>query len=109
MDLVDCSSGGNVPKANIPVGPGYQVPLAEQVRREAGVPTAAVGMLTEAKQCEAVIASGQADLVLLARESLRDPYFPLHAALQLGVDVRWPDQYLRAKPLRRFTRRSCAT
>lgn len=98
VDLVDCSTGGNVPTAPIPVGPGYQVSFAEQVKRETGLPTGAVGLITSAQQAEDIIASGQADLVLLARESLRDPYFPLHAAHTLGVDVAWPDQYMRAKP-----------
>lgn len=97
VDLVDCSSGGNV-LADIPVGPGYQVPFAEQVRRDAGVPSGAVGLITDPHQAEEIVASGQADAVLLARELLRDPYFPLHAATALGVDVAWPDQYARAKP-----------
>ncbi|MBO0935500.1 NADPH dehydrogenase NamA [Fibrella sp. HMF5335] len=98
VDLIDCSSGGNVPHATIPVGPGYQVPFAEQIKREAGIPTGAVGLITSAEQAEEIIASGQADLVLLARESLRDPYFPLHAAHTLGDDRPWPVQYERAKP-----------
>ena len=97
VDLVDCSSGGNV-VTDIPVGPGYQVPFAAQVRSDAGVPTGAVGLITDPHQAEQVVASGQADVVLLARELLRDPYFPLHAATALGVDVAWPDQYARAKP-----------
>ncbi|TGE21209.1 NADH:flavin oxidoreductase/NADH oxidase [Hymenobacter aquaticus] len=97
VDLIDCSTGGNVPAATIPVEPGYQVPFAEQIRREAGIPTGAVGIITQAAQAEAIVASGQADLVLLAREMLRDPNFPLHAAKELGVDVVWPDQYARAK------------
>ena len=98
VDLFDCSSGGNVPKAKIPLGPGYQVPFAEQIRRDAGIPTAAVGMITEAAQADAIIRSGQADLVLLAREMLRDPYWPLHAAQELGQETTWPLQYLRAAP-----------
>jgi 2,4-dienoyl-CoA reductase-like NADH-dependent reductase (Old Yellow Enzyme family) len=97
VDLVDCSSGGNV-MARIPQEPGYQVPFAQAVRRGAQIPTAAVGMITEAHQAEAIIAGGEADMVFLAREMLRDPYWPLHAALQLGVDVEWPKQYQRAKP-----------
>ncbi|SNC76683.1 2,4-dienoyl-CoA reductase [Hymenobacter gelipurpurascens] len=101
VDLIDCSTGGNVPAAQIPVGPGYQVQFAEQVKREASIPTGAVGLITDARQAEDIIASGQADVVLLARESLRDPYFPLHAAFELGVDVAWPPQYERAKPRRR--------
>lgn len=98
VDLLDCSTAANVPKADIPVGPGYQVQFAEQVRRETGLPTGAVGLITDAQQAEEIVASGQADVVLLGRESLRDPYFPLHAAHELGVDVKWPVQYERAKP-----------
>ena len=98
VDLFDCSSGGNVPKAKIPLGPGYQVQFAERVRRDAGIPTGAVGMITEAAQADAIIGSGQADLVLLAREMLRDPYWPLHAAQALGQVASWPEQYLRAAP-----------
>ena len=97
VDLVDCSSGGLVPQAKVPVGPGYQVPFAETIRREAGVATGAVGLVTDPAQAESIVASGQADAVLLARALLRDPYWPLHAAKALGVDVAWPDQYLRAK------------
>ncbi|HET8725524.1 MAG TPA: NADH:flavin oxidoreductase/NADH oxidase [Anaeromyxobacteraceae bacterium] len=97
VDLVDCSSGGNVATARIPAGPGYQVPFAEAIRRDAGVATAAVGMITSPAQAETVIRSGQADLVLLARELLRDPQFPLRAARELGVDGPWPRQYLRAR------------
>ena len=97
VDLVDCSSGGNV-LANIPVEPGYQVPFAEAIRRDAGVPTGAVGLLTDPDQVEQVLASGQADVVLMAREQLRDPYFPLRASAVLGDEVEWPVQYARAKP-----------
>jgi 2,4-dienoyl-CoA reductase-like NADH-dependent reductase (Old Yellow Enzyme family) len=97
VDVVDCSSGGNVATARIPAGPGYQVPFAEVVRRDAAVATAAVGMITSPAQAETVIRSGQADLVLLARELLRDPHFPLRAARELGADGPWPRQYLRAK------------
>jgi 2,4-dienoyl-CoA reductase-like NADH-dependent reductase (Old Yellow Enzyme family) len=97
VDLVDCSSGGNLATARIPAGPGYQVPFAEAVRRDTGVATAAVGMITSPSQAETVIRSGQADLVLLARELLRDPCFPLRAARELGVDGPWPRQYLRAR------------
>ncbi len=97
VDVIDCSSGGNVATASIPVGPGYQVPFAEGIRRDAAVATAAVGMITSPAQAETVIRSGQADLVLLARELLRDPQFPLRAARELGVDGPWPLQYLRAK------------
>jgi 2,4-dienoyl-CoA reductase-like NADH-dependent reductase (Old Yellow Enzyme family) len=98
VDLVDCSSGGAVPGARVPVAPGYQVPFAQAIRERAGVATGAVGMITEPAQAEAVVAGGSADLVLLAREVLRDPYWPLHAARALRVAVRWPDQYLRARP-----------
>jgi 2,4-dienoyl-CoA reductase-like NADH-dependent reductase (Old Yellow Enzyme family) len=97
VDLVDCSSGGNVATARIPAGPGYQVPFAESVRRDAAIATAAVGMITSPAQAETVVRSGQADLVLLARELLRDPAFPLRAARELGVDGPWPRQYLRAR------------
>ncbi len=96
IDLIDASSGGVVAHAKIATGPGYQVPFAEQVRREAGVLTAAVGMITEPHQANDIIRSGQADLVLLAREFLRDPYWPRHAARELGVTVKAPDQYARA-------------
>lgn len=99
IDLVDCSSGGLVPKARIPVSPGYQVGFAEAVRREAGIASGAVGMITEAEQAEAIVAEGKADAVLLARELLRDPYWPMRAAASLGVEVDyWPEQYMRAKP-----------
>ncbi|WP_433266308.1 NADH:flavin oxidoreductase/NADH oxidase [Actinosynnema sp. CS-041913] len=95
-DLIDVSTGGNVPKADIPVGPGYQVPYAETVRRKADVPVGTVGMITEARQAEQIVADGSADLVLLARELLRDPYWPRHAARQLGAQVTPPKQYARA-------------
>lgn len=101
VDLLDCSTGGNVPKAPIPVGPGYQVEFAARIRQETGLPTGAVGLITEARQAEDIVASGQADLVLLARELLRDPYFPLHAAHELGAELPWPNQYERAKPRRK--------
>jgi 2,4-dienoyl-CoA reductase (NADPH2) len=97
VDLIDCSSGGLVPHARIPVAPGYQLPLAERVRRKSGVRTAAVGLLTEPAQADAVVRSGQADLVLLGRVLLRKPYWPLHAAKALGRDVPWPVQYGRAR------------
>ena len=96
VDLVDCSSGGNVADAKIPIAPGYQVPFAERIRRDARIMTGAVGMITEADQAEKIIRGGQADIVLLAREMLRDPYWPLHAAARLGKTVSWPVQYLRA-------------
>src|SRR5205807_2215497 len=85
VDLIDCSSGGGVAVAKIPTGPGYQVPFAERIRREAGIATAAVGMITEPKQADEIIRAGRADLVLMARESLRDPNWPLRAARTLGV------------------------
>ncbi len=97
VDLIDCSSGGNVAQAQVPWGPGYQVPFAERIRRDAGIATGAVGMITTPQQANAIVAEGKADVVMLARQLLRDPYFPLHAAKELGVEVRWPDQYLRAK------------
>jgi len=98
VDLIDCSSGGLVPDAKIPAAPNYQVPFAERIRREAGIPTAAVGLITEPTQADAIIRSGQADIVLLARESLRDPYWPLHAAriLQQKPPQPAPVQYGRA-------------
>lgn len=98
MDLIDCSSGGNVPEAPIPVGPGYQVPLAERIRREASIATAAVGMITEPTQAEAILVKGQADIVLLAREFLRDAYWPVHAQKALGIKgaLTPPVQYARA-------------
>jgi 2,4-dienoyl-CoA reductase-like NADH-dependent reductase (Old Yellow Enzyme family) len=96
-DLVDCSSGGLVPHARIALGPGYQVPFSEAIRRDAGIPTAAVGLITEAGQAEEILASGRADAIVMARAFLRDPYWPLHAARELGVDVDWPVQYGRAK------------
>jgi 2,4-dienoyl-CoA reductase-like NADH-dependent reductase (Old Yellow Enzyme family) len=96
VDLIDCSSGGNVAHATIPVGPGYQVPFAERVRRDAGVPTGAVGLITEPAQAEAILQSGRADLIVIARQLLRDPYWPLHAAQTLGDPAPVPLQYLRA-------------
>ena len=98
VDLIDCSSGGNVASAKIPVGPAYQTPFAEQIRREADILTGAVGMITSPVQAEEIISRGQADAVLLAREFLRDPYWPLHAAQKLGQPISWPIQYLRAAP-----------
>lgn len=96
VDLIDCSSGGNI-LAKIPLKPGYQVEFAERIRKESGIMTGAVGLITEAKQADEIIKNGQADMVLLARELLRDPYFPLRAAHQLGQEVQWPVQYERAK------------
>jgi 2,4-dienoyl-CoA reductase-like NADH-dependent reductase (Old Yellow Enzyme family) len=98
VDLVDCSSGGLVPHAKIPAAPGYQVEFASRIRREAGIATAAVGLITESAQANAIIADGEADLVFLAREMLRDPYWPVHSAAALGEQASWPKQYLRAAP-----------
>ena len=100
VDLIDCSSGGNVAHAQIPVGPGYQTQFAEQIRREAGILTGAVGMITSAVQAEHILVNGQADAVIIAREMLRDPYWPLRAARELGQPISWPVQYLRAAPER---------
>jgi 2,4-dienoyl-CoA reductase-like NADH-dependent reductase (Old Yellow Enzyme family) len=96
IDLIDCSSGGNVHDAKVKLGPGYQVPFAETLRREADIPTCAVGLISEAVQAEQIISLGQADAVCLARALLRDPYWPRHAAKALGVAMAWPDQYKRA-------------
>jgi 2,4-dienoyl-CoA reductase-like NADH-dependent reductase (Old Yellow Enzyme family) len=98
VDLVDVSSGGQVPNAQIPAGPGFQAPFAARIRREAGVATAAVGLITEPEQANAIVEQGEADLVLLAREMLRDPYSPVHAAAALSEPASWPKQYLRAAP-----------
>lgn len=98
VDMLDVSSGGSALAAQIPVGPGYQVDFAARVRREAGLPSGAVGMITDAAQAEAILAQGRADLVLLGRQLLRDPYWPLHAAASLGLPAAWPAQYLRAAP-----------
>lgn len=97
VDLIDCSSGGNVYKAKIELRPMYQVPFAEKIKKESGIMTGAVGLITNVQECEGILESGKADMIFLARQLLRDPYFPLHAAKELGVDVKWPDQYLRAK------------
>lgn len=98
VDLVDVSSGGMVPNAQIPAGPGFQVQFAARIRREAEIATAAVGLITEPAQANAIVAGGEADLVLLARQMLRDPYWPLHAAAELGGKTSWPIEYLRAAP-----------
>lgn len=97
VDLIDCSSGGTVPNASIPIGPGFQTGFAERIHREAGVATGAVGLITAPEQADHIIRTGQADLVLLAREMLRNPYWVLHASTRLGQDGPWPKQYLRAK------------
>jgi 2,4-dienoyl-CoA reductase-like NADH-dependent reductase (Old Yellow Enzyme family) len=96
VDLVDCSSGGLVPGAKIPVAPGYQVPFAARLRAEAALPTGAVGLITTPEQAERILAEGSADLVFLGRELLRDPRWPLRAAQSLGVAVPWPASYMRA-------------
>ena len=95
VDLVDCSSGGTVHDATMPIGPGYQVPFARAIRRDAEIATCAVGLISNAVQAEEIVALGDADAVCLARALLRDPYWPRHAAKELGVAVKWPDQYLR--------------
>src|SRR5258706_13865094 len=94
-DLIDCSSGGNVPHAQIPVGPGYQTRVAERIRREAGILSGSGGMKASPAEADHVIVSGQADAVIIARELLRDPYWPLRAARELGQPISWPVQYLR--------------
>lgn len=98
VDLIDCSGGGLVPDAKVPVKPGYQVPFAERIRKEAGILTGAVGLITTAQQAEDILINGQADMILMARQMLRDPYFPLHAAHALQEEIKWPVQYERAKP-----------
>ena len=98
VDLIDCSSGGNLAAARIPFSPGYQTPFAARIRCAAGIPTGAVGLITSAAQADHIIGTGQADLVIMARELLRDPYFPLRAARKLGRKTSWPAQYLRAAP-----------
>lgn len=103
VDLIDCSTGGNVPKAPIPVGPGYQVQFAARIKQETGILTGAVGLITTAAEAEAILANGQADVVLLAREFLREPYFPLLAAHELGAEMPWPVQYERGKPRKSAT------
>jgi 2,4-dienoyl-CoA reductase-like NADH-dependent reductase (Old Yellow Enzyme family) len=96
IDLIDCSTGGNVPGARIPTGPLYQVPFAERIKKDSEILVGAVGLITQASEAEMVLAKGQADLIFLARKLLRDPYFPLHAARELGVDVAGPVKYERA-------------
>jgi 2,4-dienoyl-CoA reductase-like NADH-dependent reductase (Old Yellow Enzyme family) len=98
VDLIDCSSGAMVPHAKIPAGPGFQVPFAATVKKEAHIATGAVGFITQPVQAEQIIATGQADAILMAREFLRQPYWPLHAAKALNVEIPWPSQYLLAKP-----------
>lgn len=97
VHLVDCSTGGNASGAKIPVGPLYQAPFAARIKKETGMPTGAVGLITTAQEAEELLQQGSADLIIMARQLLRDPYFPLHAAKELGEDIVWPEQYLRAK------------
>ena len=96
VDLVDCSSGGLVPHAKVPVAPGYQVDFSARIRKEAAIATAAVGMITEPTQANDILQHGQADMIFIARELLRDPYWPVHAAAALSEAASWPEQYLRA-------------
>jgi 2,4-dienoyl-CoA reductase-like NADH-dependent reductase (Old Yellow Enzyme family) len=96
-DIIDASSGGNISQASIPAGPGYQVSFAEKIKRAAGIMTGAVGFITSPEQAEQIIATGQADIILLARELLRNPYWPFAAAARLKADIDWPKQYIRAK------------
>ncbi|TDQ09667.1 NADPH dehydrogenase NamA [Pedobacter metabolipauper] len=98
VDLIDCSSGGLAAHQQIPIFPGYQVQFSEDIKKQAGILTGAVGLITDAEQAESILTEGKADLIFLARELLRDPYFPLHAAQILNEDIKWPDQYDRAKP-----------
>ncbi|RJQ12770.1 MAG: NADH:flavin oxidoreductase/NADH oxidase [Dehalococcoidia bacterium] len=97
VDLIDCSSGGNLPQQQVRAYPGYQVPFARAIRERAGIASGAVGLITAPEQAEAIVASGEADVVLMGRELLRDPYWPLHAARTLRAEIEWPKQYLRAK------------
>ncbi|HEY5392466.1 MAG TPA: NADPH dehydrogenase NamA [Hanamia sp.] len=97
VDVIDCSSGGNSADQKIPVGPLYQVPFSEKIKQEAEILTAAVGMITNAGQAEEILKDKKADLIIMARQLLREPYFPLHAARELGIKVQWPDQYERAE------------
>ncbi len=97
VDLIDCSSGGNSHEQKIPVAPLYQVPFSEKIKKETGILTGAVGLITTAEEAEQIVSNQQADIVILARQLLRDPYFPLHAAKTLGAEIKWPDQYERAK------------
>ena len=97
VDFIDCSTSGLVPDAKVPVGPGFQVEFAGKIKNEAGILTSAVGLITNPKQAETILQEGSADLIMFGRESLREPYFPLKAAYELGDSVDWPVQYLRAK------------
>jgi len=104
VDLVDCSSGGLVPRAVVPVAPGYQVPFASAVRLNAGIPTGAVGLITGVEQADEIITSGKADIVIMAREMLREPYWAMKAAQAMGEEIRWPKQYERAAPAPKASR-----
>ena len=97
VDLIDCSSGGNSPEQKIPLAPMYQVSFAEKIKKETGILTGAVGLITTAEEAESILNNGQADLIIMARQLLRDPYFPLHAAKKLDAGIQWPKQYERAK------------
>lgn len=97
VDLIDCSSGGNLSYVKIPLEPGYQVPFSEAIRKQVEIPTSAVGLITEPLQAEKILQEGKADVISMAREFLRDPYFPLRAAKELGAEIDWPKPYLRAK------------
>lgn len=97
VEVMDVSSGGAVRHQKIETGPGYQVPFATQIKKEVGIHTGTVGMITEAKQAETILQEGKADLIFVARKILRDPYFPLNAARELGAEIQWPNQYLRGK------------
>jgi 2,4-dienoyl-CoA reductase-like NADH-dependent reductase (Old Yellow Enzyme family) len=99
VDLIDCSTGGMTPDAVIPAGPGFQTPFAAAIKQQAEIAVGAVGLITAPEQAEQIIATGLADAVLLARELLRDPYWPLHAAQKLGAKISWPVQYERARPV----------
>jgi 2,4-dienoyl-CoA reductase-like NADH-dependent reductase (Old Yellow Enzyme family) len=97
VDLIDCSSGGLVPSAVIPAGPGYQTPFAAQIRTKSEIATGTVGLITNPVQAEQIISTGQADMVIMGRELLRSPYWPLYVSKILNADIPWPPQYLRAK------------
>ncbi len=99
VDLIDCSSGGLVPDVTIPLAPGYHAVFAERIRKGASILTSSVGLITEAQKAEEILVKGAADLIMIGRESLREPYFPLKAALALNSDIEWPVQYVRAKPV----------
>jgi 2,4-dienoyl-CoA reductase-like NADH-dependent reductase (Old Yellow Enzyme family) len=97
VDLIDVSSGGLISTQKIKLEPGYQVPFAEAIKNEAGIATGAVGLITTAQQADEILQKNQADMVFFAREALRNPYFPLNFARELGADINWPKQYERAK------------